>query len=185
MDDQKIIGLFFQRDERAVEAASNKYGSYCRRIALNILSVPEDVEECLNDTWHALWKQIPPTWPQSLRAFCGRIVRNLSISRFRASRAGKRFETMELLLSELDDCIPSHDTPEEALDRRLLAEYISQWLRSLSAEDRRLFIRRYWYGEAVHSLAQEQDCPPNTLSQRLMRLRRQLRAALEAKGVAL
>ena len=98
MDDETIIKLYFQRSERAISETDAKYGPYCRSIALNILSVREDAEECLNDTWHAAWNRMPPDLPQCLRAFLGRITRNLSISRFRADHAQKRFSGMEVLL---------------------------------------------------------------------------------------
>lgn len=183
MEDTHIIDLFFQRSEWALEAVCDKYGTYCRCIARNILALPEDVEECINDTWYALWQQIPPARPQSLRSYCGRIVRNLCISRYRAQHAGRRYVQMELLLSELEDCIPAEETPEQSVDRLLLSETISQWLRTLRDEDRRVFLRRYWYGDPVDRLAREQGVRPNAMTQRLLRLRRQLRHTLEEKGV--
>ena len=51
MTDEKIIQLYFNRDEKAIEETSIKYGSYCYKIANNILRNRQDSEECLNDTW--------------------------------------------------------------------------------------------------------------------------------------
>ena len=185
MDDQQIVALYHQRDERAIEETGRKYGSFCHRIAMNILSVPEDAEECVNDTWHAAWTRMPPDLPQFLGAFLGRITRNLSISRFRANRAKKRYHGLEIMLSELDDCVPSSQNVESAIDQRQLSEFISAWLDSLPAEERALFVRRYWHGDEVRALAAECACTPNQMAQRMLKLRRSLKAFLEAEGVVL
>ena len=87
MDDGQIIELYHRRDEQAIAESERKYGRICRCIAQNILSIKEDAEECVNDTWYAAWKRMPPDKPQILGAFFGRITRNLSISRWRAYHA--------------------------------------------------------------------------------------------------
>ena len=185
MDDGQIIELYHRRSEQAIAESESKYGPQCRRIALNILSIPEDAEECVNDTWHAAWNRMPPERPSSLGAFLGRITRNLSISRFRANRAKKRYSELEVLLSELDDCVPSAHDVEQIVEQNQLAELISTWLASLDGADRAFFVRRYWFGEQVNTLAQEFDCPANRAAQRMLRLRRSLKAFLEAEGVIL
>ena len=126
---------------------------------------------------------MPPDRPQILGSFLGRITRNLSISRWRRNHAKKRYDGMEVLLSELEDCVPTPDTVEEHLERRQLAQSISAWLDGLEDGDQRLFIRRYWYGDPVKELAAEWGQGANALSQRLLRLRKGLRAFLESEGV--
>ena len=54
MKDEKIIELFFARDEKALEAVSEKFGKLCRFVASNFLCMREDREECFNDTLLAL-----------------------------------------------------------------------------------------------------------------------------------
>lgn len=183
MTDSKIIELYYQRDQQAIAETNEKYGPFCRAIAWNILSVWEDVEECVNDTWHAAWNRMPPDLPQSLKAFLGRITRNLSISRFRANRAKKRYDGMEILLSELDDCVPDKRDVEQIVDEHRLSELISDWLDRLNVDDCTLFVRRYWYGDAVKTLAKKWGCTPNKMAQRMLGLRRELKAFLEKEGV--
>lgn len=183
MDDLTIVELYHQRKEQAITESNKKYGKLCRSIALRLLGIQEDAEECVNDTWHIAWNKMPPDRPQSLGAFLGRITRNLSISRWRREHAQKRHDGIEVLLSELEDCIPAPGTVEVDLERRQLAHAISTWLDSLAAEDRRLFVRRYWYGDAVKNLAAETGQGANALAQRLLRLRKGLRVFLESKGV--
>ncbi len=185
MDDLAIVELYHRRDERAITESDKKYGSLCRSIALRLLGIREDAEECVNDTWHAAWNKMPPDRPQALGAFLGRITRNLSISRWRRDHAKKRYDGITALLSELEDCVPSPGTVEKDWEQRQLARLISAWLDGLEGEDRRLFIRRYWYGDPVKALAAERGERANALSQRLLRLRKALRASLEAEGVEL
>lgn len=184
MDDKQIIQLYFDRDPAAIAETAQKYGTYCHRIASNLLS-REDSEECVNDAYHSAWLHIPPDVPRSLKAFLGRIVRNLSISRFRANNAQKRSLGVDVLLSELEDCIPSAENVDDAIAARELSGLISSWLDTLSADDRALFVLRYWHGDAVSELAKKCGCTPNALSLRLRRLRQGLQHYLEAKGVSL
>ena len=185
MDDLAIVELYHQRDEQAITESDKKYGALCRSIALRLLGLREDAEECVNDTYHAAWNRMPPDRPQTLGAFLGRITRNLSISRWRREHARKRYDGMEVLLSELEDCIPAPGTVEDKLERRQLAQAISAWLDGLEGGDRWIFIRRYWYGDPVRELAAERGEGANALSQRLLRLRKGLRAFLESEGVEL
>lgn len=51
MDDAEIVRLYWDRNEQALDATADKYGSYCTAIAKNILGNQEDAEECVNDTY--------------------------------------------------------------------------------------------------------------------------------------
>lgn len=185
MEDSQIIELYYSRNEQAIKESDHKYGPLCHRISLNILSVKEDAEECVNDTWFAAWKRMPPDRPNALGAFFGRITRNLSISRWRASHAKKRYHGMDIMLSELDDCVPAPENVEQAIDEKELTQLLNIWLDSLNQDDCSLFVRRYWYGDAVNALASEWGLLPNQISQRLLRLRKKLKAFLEKEGVCL
>lgn len=83
MDDESIIRLYWERDERAIEITAEKYGPYCGAIAGNILGSREDREECLNDTYIRAWNSMPKDWPRLLQAYLGRITRNLAFNRYR------------------------------------------------------------------------------------------------------
>ena len=135
MEDARIIELYWQRDEGAIQETDTKYGAFCQRIAMNILSSFEDCEECVSDTYGRCWDTMPPQRPVSLRAYVGAIVRNLSISRYRALRAQKRYNGAEVLLSELEDSVPAPDSVqrtaevrEEIVHNRLSATQAAQAL---------------------------------------------------------
>ena len=177
--------MYFKRNEQAIEETQIKYGAFCRSIAMNVLGIHEDAEECVNDTYYSVWKQIPPTVPEVFKVYIGRITRNLSISRFRAMRAKKRYSSMEIMLSELNDCVPSLSSVEQTIEAIQLSNYISEWLDSLPEEDCTLFVRRYWFGDEVQELAKKCGITAAKMAQRMLRLRKSLKAALEQKGVAL
>ena len=117
MEDTQIIDLYFARDERAIEETDAKYGRFCLTLAKNILTLPSDAEECVNDTYLHAWNAMPPERPRLLKGWLGRVVRNLSLDRWRHAHAAKRYAGMDVLLSELDDCVPDHNA-DPALARR-------------------------------------------------------------------
>lgn len=185
MDDLKIIEMYWSRDEQAIRATKAKYGRLLQSIAYNILFNREDGEECVSDTYGKAWYTIPPQKPGSLAAYLGRIVRNISINRWHSSRAKKRGSGADVLLSELADCVPSAETVESEIQTKQLAEAISSWLCGLSKDDRVLFLRRYWFGDALSTLAVKCGMTPGKMAGRMYRLRQSLKKALEREDIAL
>ena len=185
MEDAVIIGLYWARDEGAIIASDEKYGALCRRLSQNILDSREDAEECVNDTWKRAWDTMPPQRPGSLRAYLAKITRNLSIDRWRAKRAEKRGGGLDVLLDELEDCLPLPASPsaEELTEARETVRVIDRWLSDLSPADRTAFLRRYWYGQRVDQIAAQAGCSPNSMTKRLGRLRDGLRRCLEQEGI--
>lgn len=183
MDDEQIIKLYYSREEQAITETEQKYGTFCKQMALKFLHILQDAEECVNDTYYVAWNRMPPELPRSLRTFLGGIIRNLSISRYRASRAKKRYAGIEIMLSELEDCIPACGSVEEVVDEHQLSALISDWLDSLPDIDAALFVRRYWYGDHISELAAACGCQPRQMTQRMLRLRRRLKLFLEGQGV--
>ena len=185
MEDKTIIELYWARNENAIPATAEKYGSQCRGLSCRILQDPQDAEECVNDTWLRAWNTMPPQLPRSLRAYLLKLVRNLSIDRWRADRTEKRGGGAEVLSLELEDCLPPAPSAEEMTEARELAAMLERWLLTLSRQDRYVFLRRYWFGDSVKELAGQLGRPPNHVSKALYRLRQELRRYLEGEGVIL
>lgn len=183
MEDEAIIGLYWARDEGAIAASSEKYGRLCRQLSLDILDSQEDAEECVNDTWRRAWDTMPPQRPNSLRAYLAKITRNLSIDRWRAKRADRRGHGVDILLAELEDCLPAAPSVEEITEAQETARAVERWLDTLSPADQRAFLRRYWFGQRVDQVAAQAGCSPNGMAKRLGRLRDSLRKALKQEGI--
>lgn len=184
MEDEKIIDLFFCRSEQAVSELSNKYGRLCSHIAIRILSNKEDAEECENDTWLRVWNSIPPTRPQILSAYVAKIVRNLALSRLQYNTRKKRHAPIELLFSELEECLPDSTNVEAAADDTV-QQSINDFLNHLDDQTRILFIRRYFCAENVRELAQRFSLKESSVSTKLNRVRQQLKKHLEQEGIVI
>ena len=90
-----------------------------------------------------------------------------------------------MLLSELEECIPSGQSTEEEAEGRELVRILNDWLEGQGDDDAALFLRRYWYGDKVGAIALAWGVPANRLSQRLYVLRASLKNHLESEGVYL
>lgn len=186
MDDAGIIELYFQRSEDAIAETDRKYGPYCTKIAMNILSSLPDSEECVSDTWLKAWNAMPPQKPDILSAFLGRICRNCAISRYRERGAKKRAgDEFSLSLDELDECIPSKTDPARAVDEKELGEIISRFLKKQSKDARVIFVRRYFYGDELGNIARRLSFSESKVKSSLFRTRRALREFLESEGVSI
>ena len=145
MEDHAIIELYWQRQETAIQETAVKYGAFLSGLSWNILRSRDDAEECVNDTYLRAWNAIPPQRPSAFKLWLGRITRNLSLDRWRKARAEKRGgEGMEVLLGELDVCVPAPQGVEHHLEDQEIAAVISAFLRTLTAQNRAMFLRRYW-----------------------------------------
>lgn len=186
MDDAKIVQLYWERNERAIPATSEKYGRYCDSIARNILGSREDAEECVNDTYLSAWNSMPPHRPDILSAFLGKLTRNLSIKRYRRNTAGKRGGgEFPLVLDEMAELVSGADSVEQEIDRRELIRAINAFLGALPPDKRGIFVRRYWYFDSVSAIASHRGMTENNVSVTLSRLRSKLRGYLRERGFEL
>lgn len=183
MEDPDIISLFFDRNETAIAMTKQKYESYLRTIAYNILHNNEDCEESLNDTYLAAWNTIPPQKPEVLSAYLAKLARRISIDIFRRNnRVKRRASQFAVSLSELDDCIAVSDKTVEEFDTELLAQAINDFLKNLSPEKRDIFICRYFYSDSIRKIAFTFNISEAKTKSILYRIRIELKGCLEKEG---
>ncbi len=186
MKDCEIVALYWERNESAIIESEKQYGGYCHSIANNILHNREDADECVNDTWMGAWKSMPPSKPERLATFLGKITRNLSINRLKQYRAEKRGTGQaELVFSELEDCIASQDNEGEVVDEVVLVEAINVFLRGQDQEKRDIFVKRYWYFSSIREISEIYGMSESKITSLLFRMRKELRALLEKEGIYL
>ena len=186
MDDAKIVQLYWDRDEQAIPATASKYGNYCISIAKNILGNCEDAEECVNDTYLNTWNAIPPHRPKRLSTFLGKIVRNLSFNRYAHNTADKRGGgELPAVLEELADCVSGRDDSGQLYEHKELAAAINDFLGTLPAEKRNIFVCRYWYTDSVNEIAARYGMTCGAVSMTLKRLRTKLHSYLVERGYEL
>ena len=184
MDDQSIIELYLQRDERALTETQLKYGGYCMEVAYRILENRQDSEECVNDVYLKLWNCIPPHKPLALRGFIAKITRNLALNRIRDTRIQRRGGgEMTVALDELGECLSDGESVADDYLRRELGEYINRFLRSLPPRDCDLFLCRYYFLYPTSEIAQKQGISEAHVRANLSRTRRKLKVYLEKHGL--
>lgn len=186
MDDAKILQMYLDRDEKAISATADKYGSYCTSIAKNILGNQEDAEECVNDAYLHTWNAIPPHRPKMLSAFLGKIVRNLAFNRYKYNTAGKRGGgELPLVLDELAGCVSGKDDVEQAYEYKELVAAINEFLGTLTIKKRNIFVCRYWYTDSISRIAARYGMSCFAVSMALNRLRIKLQNYLTERGYEL
>jgi len=183
VDDQKIIDLFFERSEQAVKQLDQKYGEYCRGVSYNILRNDQDAQECVNDAYLQVWNAVPPTVPDPLLTYVCKIVRNESLSRLRHNRAKKRFAYVMVPLEELQETFPDTKDVETMLDERELTRTINGFLGEQTAEDRVIFLRRYWFGDTYTQIAKQVGLSATAVGLRLKKMRNELKEILIERGI--
>ncbi len=184
MQDPEIIDLYFARSEQAVTETAKKYGAYLAAIANNILHHPEDTEEVVSDIYFAVWNAIPPNRPDNLKHYLSRIARNLAFKRYDYLSAEKRSADTELLLSELEECIPdTKNGSEEIMEAKELGRYINRFLKNLPENDCALFVSRFYYAENLDTLSRKFGCSPRQIKYRLQKLRKRFRDFLQEEDI--
>ncbi len=184
--DEEIVALYWSRNEEAIRQTADTLGHYCYTVAYNILGNTEDAEECVNDTYLALWNAIPPARPASLKHFVTRILRNLALNRYKEQNRDKRGGgQVPLALEELSEVVSdTEDIPADYAKKELLKS-ISVFLRGCSARDRGIFLDRYVRLESTETLSARYRIKEAQVLLILSRTRKKLKAYLEKEGYTL
>ena len=173
MDDEKIVKLYWDRNEQAITETSEKYGHYCTKIAYNILSSNEDAQECV--AIQAIF----------FKTGCSDLCNQVEILCLHRTDEGRNAGTVNdyfFFLDGLCDIVSDKENVEEAFSHKELAEAISQFLNELSQEKRYMFIRRYWYTDSVKNIAEKCGRSENSVSVELNRTRKKLCDYLKERG---
>ena len=174
----QIMELLLSRDEQGLAMLKKEYRDLCYSIIYRLLRDPEQTEEALSDVWFQVWNSIPQARPAHLRAYMAKTARNTAIHYVQRNAAQKR-SGITVLLDELEECIPD---PRWECDSENLKDLLGKFISSLGREEKRIFMRRYWYGETVQELAKASHCTQNRITGILFRTRNKLRKYLESEG---
>lgn len=179
MEDTQIIDMLFERSEQAIAELAAKYGKLCNRIALNIVADKQDAEECVNDTYLAVWNAVPPAKPNPLLAFVCKITRNIALSKSSYNNRQKRTADLSACLNELEECIPSPNSVEDEVCTAELEKTLNQFLAALTSIDQIIFVRRYWFVDDFSSISQYLGMSEGNVRVRLHRIRNKLKGYFE------
>ena len=183
LDDESIVELYWQRNEKAIEETDFKYKKYLLSIAYNVLHEPLDCEECLNDTYLGAWNAIPPTRPNVLKAFLTVVVRRIAIKRYhRNLKKSSVPSELTVSLSELEDFIIGDEDISTDFDAVRLGRVISDFVRSLSERRQFIFVSRYYASEPIDSIASDLNLSRSMINKELAAIKTALREKLESEG---
>lgn len=181
MDDIHIVGLYWARSETAIVETQRKYGAMLTGVSLALVQSAQDAEECVNDTYLAAWNSMPTERPKYLGAFLSKIVRRISVDRYRASHAEKRCGAT-VPIDELAECLPSSVTTEGDYQTAELSNAINGFLLELPNKKRFIFVRRYFYSDSVTTIAQSCGMSEANVKTVLCRVRVALKEYLEKEA---
>ena len=181
LEDNRIISLYFDRNEQAIRETKLKYGRLVMSVAMDILKNRPDSEECESDTYIQTWNSIPPTRPTYFSAFLTKITRNLAINRLHENQ--RRGISAELIFEEMAEAIP--DGCGDIADDIALRDAINDFLGSLDKTRRQVFVGRYFYMREVKEIARDLGITTGNVKVILYRVRAQLRKHLEERGIVI
>ena len=186
MEDERILDMYWQRDESAIRETERKYGKYLTKIAYSILANAEDSQESVSDAYLGAWNSIPPHRPGVLSAYLAKLTRRCSIDifrrRYREKRVGSEYA---LSLDELGDCVAAGDSTEETVEVGELTRAIGDYLRSLDGKARTTFIERYFFLDSIREIAACHHMSEPKVKSLLFRTRKGLRDYLIKEGFPL
>ena len=118
--------------------------------------------------------------------YLGKITRNLALNRYKRYTAEKRGHgQVELVLSELETCVSAEANVEQAIEEKELVAAIERFLYAKPKLNRRIFVRRYWYLDAIRDIAAADKISESKVASLLFRMRNELRIFLEKEGIML
>lgn len=182
MEDTKIIELYLRRDQQAIAETDRSYGGRLQALSERIVQSFEDAQECVSDTYLKTWETIPPQRPRFFYAYLSKLCRHFSLGRLDWNNAAKRKAEVVALTQEMENCIPDQCQAGQE-DRRELVRILNAFLEDQPAENRVIFLRRYWYCETVTDIARHCGLRENAVHTRLHRLRTKLREHLAKEGI--
>ena len=183
MTDDAIVEMLFERSEKSISTIDEKYGEKCRKIALSILGNEQDAEECISDAYFTVWNTVPPEVPVSFFGYLYKILRNISLKKYRANNAKKRCSYYSEALEEMEQTLAAAESVESELDKKYFKEIMEEFLDSLKEENRIAFVKRYWFSESCREIAAALGTTEKNVTVRLSRTREKLRKFLEERGV--
>ena len=186
MDDDKIVELYWERNEKAIEETDFKYKKYLFSIAYNVVHDRLDCEECLNDTYLGAWNAIPPTKPSVLKAFLTTIIRRIAIKRYHSNmRQNVIPSEMAASLSELEDFVAGDEDIDADFDAETLGRVISDFIRSLPARRQFIFMSRYYVADPIDTIASDLSLSRSMINKELAAIRIALKEKLESEGYSI
>lgn len=168
ISDRELLDLMERDPQAGMEAAMEQYTGLLWRISEKYLQDPEDIKECINDTFLELCIHRDRFDPEkgSLTAYLAQITRNLSISRYRKNAARS-----DMPAAHLDESASAQELLEAQID-------LERAMNSLKPEDAEIIRMKYYGGMTVREIAASLNLPYDTVKKRHQRSLSKLKTLL-------
>ena len=174
MDERTLIKKLNRHSRGALDQAVARYTPYVSAVILRTLAgraCREDVEELCADVFVALWTHADTLDPeQGIRPWLAVVAKNKATDRLRSLRPSGPIP------EDVPDPSPG---PEELAQRRDQSARLWAAVDALDEPDRTLFVRYYYEGDKLKTVAAELGLSQTAAKQRLFRGRKALKAALQ------
>ena len=174
INEQYLVRQLKAGNQSALETVLDRYGSYVKAIASNIIKPPmqeADVEEIVSDVFLALWRHPGDPEKGSLKGYLAAITRN---------KAKDRLRSFHLEVPLEDDVleIPVQD-PFQQTELMHIKEEVRHAVDRLEEPDRSILLRYYFFYQKTEAIARDMGLNPATVRTRLSRGRKKLKEWLQ------
>ena len=170
IDEQYLIQQIKTGSQKALETVIDRYGSYVKAIAINIIKPPmtdADVEEVVSDVFLSLWSHPGDPDRGSLKGYLAAITRNKARDRLRRFHIEIPLENDFLEISVEDSC--------RQIELAQLKEAVKQMVDRLEEPDRTILLRYYYFYQKTDAIARDMGMNPATVRTKLARSRQKLK----------
>lgn len=175
MKDSKLIKMLKDRKQEGINILTSKYGPLIRYIIAPILTDYREHEECFSDVIYRIWDKID-TYDESKGCFntwISTITRNITYNR---ARSVNRQVEMHVIPEEL---VSKNRSPEEEIIYQERLTDMHNLLDELSAKDKILLYRKYYYMQSTEQIAAESGLTQRDVEGRLYRIKKKLRGKIQ------
>lgn len=167
--EEEILKQLKDNPQHAMELVVEQYTGLVWKIAGTYLQAPEDIKDCLQDTFaefYEKWENFSPA-KGTLASYIGVISRNRAISRYRKNK----IRTTD----ELSQEIAGNDTAFETLENRI---DIEKAIAALNPEETEIIRMKYYCGMTIPEIADALKLPYETVKKRHQRSLKKMRILL-------
>lgn len=180
MKDRDLTRLLQRDPDAGLQAAMQAYAPLVKAVLLRILPRdPRDVEECMADTFVALWRHAAGLERAStpLRPWLIVTARNKGIDRYHTLCRHAALSLDDELGQTLGELAEFDRATTNA------ADWVGALVAAMDPPDREIFLRKYYLLQTSKEIAAALHMAEGTVNTRLSRGRERLRRQLAQKGV--
>jgi RNA polymerase sigma-70 factor (ECF subfamily) len=172
-DDHTLVERAGHGDVRAFEVLVRRYGPLMRSYARRVLGRSDDVDDVVQETFVAAWKQLPSIDdPARVKSWLMRIVSRRCVDRIRARRDHDD-------IADHDAETPEHETPHRLMEAKSREQALSLALEAMPPPQRRAWILKELGGHSYDEIAEDLGLPVSTVRGLLSRARKKMITEME------